>query len=277
MTSEGASPSGITAAERMIRRERWIILAGLVLITLLSWIYVLSGAGTGMGTRAMSTFTFPPPERMGMVLDWSFSYALIMLMMWWVMMIAMMTPSAAPLILLYGTAYRHEQRKGRLGAAAAPTFSFLAGYLLAWLGFSAVATFLQWTLEQLGLLHSMMMWSTNRQLSAALLIAAGLYQLSPLKHACLAHCRSPAAFLAEHYRPGASGALRMGLLHGAYCLGCCWVIMALLFAGGIMNVVWIAGLAVFVLLEKVLPWSIAFTRVSAAIFLALGLWLLFTS
>ncbi|MXN67372.1 DUF2182 domain-containing protein [Stappia sp. GBMRC 2046] len=276
MTRESASPSGLTAAERMIRRERWIIIAGLFVITFLSWAYVLSGAGTGMSTRAMTTFTFPPPARMGMAMDWSLSYAFIMLMMWWVMMIAMMTPSAAPLILLYGTAYRNEQKKGRLGAATAPTFAFLAGYLVAWLGFSVVAMSLQWLLERLGLVDSMMMWSTNRQLSAVLLIAAGLYQLSPWKNACLAHCRSPAAFLAEHFRPGAAGALRMGLLHGAYCLGCCWVLMALLFAGGIMNVVWIAGLAIFVLLEKVLPWGVVFSRISAAVFLALGLWLLLT-
>ena len=276
MTGKGVPTSGLTPAERMIRRERWIIITGLFLITLLSWAYVLGGAGTGMSSRAMTTFAFPPPARMGMAMDWSLSYAFIMLMMWWVMMIAMMTPSAAPLILLYGTAYRYEQKKDRLGAAAAPTFAFLAGYLVAWLGFSVVATSLQWLLEQLGLVHSMMMWSTNRQLSAALLIAAGLYQLSPWKYTCLSHCRSPAAFLAEHFRPGAAGAFRMGLLHGAYCLGCCWVLMALLFAGGIMNLVWIAGLAIFVLLEKVLPWGAAFSRISAAAFLALGLWLLLT-
>jgi predicted metal-binding membrane protein len=150
----------------------------------------------------------------------------------------------------------------------------LAGYLIAWLAFSAIATALQWWLERLGLVHGMLMWSTSHTLSGALLVAAGLYQLSSLKRACLAHCRSPAAFLSEHWRNGMTGALSMGLYHGLFCVGCCWVLMALLFVGGTMNLVWIAGLAVLVLLEKVLPLGRWFASATGVVLLVAGFSLL---
>jgi Predicted metal-binding integral membrane protein len=180
----------------------------------------------------MTTWRFPPPLHMARVDIWSPSYALVMFFMWWIMMIAMMIPSATPTILLYGHAYRHEQRQGKLPAGAVPTFVFVLGYLLSWAAFSGAATGLQWGLERVALIHQMMMWSINPIFTAALLIAAGLYQLTPLKTVCLEHCRSPAQYLAQHFRPGAAGAFRLGWRHGAYCLGCCWFLMALLFAGG---------------------------------------------
>ena len=133
-----------------------------------------------------------------------------------------------------------------------PTAVFLAGYLAAWLGFSVIATGLQWALEQLGLMSPMMM-TTSAWLGGTILIAAGAWQLTPLKAICLRHCRSPLGFLAGNWRPGAAGAFRMGLEHGTYCLGCCWFLMGLLFFGGIMNIYWIVGLAVLVLIEKLLP------------------------
>ena len=125
--------------------------------------------------------------------------------------------------------------------------------MLVWLGFAVAATTLHWALERAGLVSAMMMGSRSRWLSGAVLIAAGLYQLSPLKNVCLAHCRTPASFLSRHWRPHALGALRLGAMHGAYCVGCCWMLMALLFVGGVMNLTWIAALAILVLIEKALP------------------------
>jgi predicted metal-binding membrane protein len=180
--------------------------------------------------------------------------------MWWVMMIAMMVPSAAPMILLYARVARPQEQRQRNSGSLAPTAAFAAGYLVCWLGFSAAATALQFALERRELVDGMMMWSTERWLTAGLLFAAGLYQLSPVKMACLAQCRSPAEFLARHWRPGRGGAFRMGVEHGTYCLGCCWALMLLLFAAGIMNLVWIAGLSILVLAEKVVPVGTALPR-----------------
>lgn len=260
------------AIEALLRRECLIVLAGLLLITVLAGWWVAIGAGTGMSTLAMTTWRFPPPVHAAMVESWSVGHALVMFFMWWIMMIAMMTPSASPMILLYGRAYRHEQRQGKLPAGVVPTFVFVLGYLLSWAAFSAVATGLQWGLERVGLIHQMMMWSINPIFTAALLIAAGLYQLTPLKGACLEHCRSPAQYLAQHFQSGAAGALRLGWKHGAYCLGCCWFLMALLFAGGIMNLVWIAGLAIYILVEKVAPQGQLIARVAGALMVLVGLW-----
>ncbi len=180
---------------------------------------------------------------------WSLGYAVLMFFMWWIMMVAMMLPSAAPMILLFARFNRTQRDKG---APYVPTGVFALGYLLVWAGFSLVAVTAQWGFERTGLLSSMMA-STSVILGAALLIAAGVYQLTPLKHACLKHCRSPLFFISHHWRQGAWGALRMGLEHGAFCTGCCWFLMALLFYGGVMNLFWIIGLALFVLLEKVAP------------------------
>ncbi len=266
--------SAVTVTEQLVRKDRAIALAGLVLLTLLAWAYLLTGAGTGMSTIAMTTWRFPPPAPSGMAMAWSPGYWTIMLAMWWVMMIAMMTPSAAPMILLYARVSRHAQKKRQMAAGVLPTFVFAAGYLAAWFGFSAAATAAQWGLEQAGLLHQMLMWSTNATLTALLLIAAGLFQLTPLKAACLEHCRSPADYLSRAWRSGRSGAFAMGATHGAYCLGCCWALMALLFAGGVMNLVWIAGLAIAVLVEKLAPWGAGFGHALAAAMIGAGGWLL---
>lgn len=260
----------ITATEAILRRERLIVIAGLVLITALAWWWILVGAGTGMSTWAMTTWEFPPPVFGSMVEEWSLSYAVIMFFMWWIMMIAMMTPSAAPMILLYAGAHRFAQTQGKLEAGTTPTFVFALGYLSAWAVFSLIATGLQWSLERVGLIHQMLMWSINPILSATLLIAAGLYQLAPFKNVCLEHCRSPMQFLAENFKPGALGALKMGWKHGLFCLGCCWFLMVLLFAGGIMNLVWIAGLTIFVLIEKIAPHGLWIARVAGIVMLGVG-------
>lgn len=267
---------GDTTIEAVLRRDRAIVLAGLVATASLAWVWVLIGAGTGMSTFAMTTWSFPPPV-MGAGASagaWSPGYWLIMLAMWWVMMIAMMVPSAAPMILLYARVTRHAQARGQIAPTAVPTLAFATGYLLAWLGFSVAATTLQWMLQRVGLVHTMTMWSTSFTLTGGLLMAAGLYQLTPLKHACLEHCRSPAEFLSRHWRPGRSGALGMGAAHGAYCLGCCWFLMALLFAGGIMNLVWIAGLAILVLAEKVAPLGHWLARTSGIAMIAASIYVL---
>jgi predicted metal-binding membrane protein len=179
---------------------------------------------------------------------WTLGYAALMVSMWWIMMMAMMLPSAAPMILLFATINRKQREKG---APYVSTSVFAGGYALVWGAFSLIAVAAQWGLERSGLLSSMA--STSVVLGAGLLIAAGIYQLTPLKHACLRHCRSPIAFITHHWRSGEIGALRMGIEHGAFCTGCCWFLMALLFYGGVMNLYWIVGLALFVLLEKTVP------------------------
>jgi len=260
-----------TAVEVLLRRERFVVVAGLLLITALAWWWVANGGGTGMNVLAMTTWQFPPPVRPSVIETWTPGYALVMFIMWWIMMIAMMTPSASPMVLLYVRAYRHEQGQGKLAPGIVPSFAFVLGYLLAWGVFSAIATGLQWGLGRAGLIHQMLMWSLNPLFSAALLIVAGVYQLTPLKTACLKHCRSPARFLSQNFRPGVAGAAHLGWKHGLYCLGCCWFLMALLFAGGIMNLIWIAGIAIFVLIEKVAPKGELVARIAGVAMVVIGL------
>ncbi|WP_212525230.1 DUF2182 domain-containing protein [Actibacterium sp. MT2.3-13A] len=247
--------------ERLVRRDRAIVLLSVAVIVLIAGWYTVSGQGMSMSALDMTRMARPigEPMTMGMAPAWSPGHAVLVFLMWWIMMIAMMAPSAAPTLLLF-TALKRQT----LDADRAPVYglSFLAGYLACWAGFSLCAAALQWGLQPLGLISAAMMTVSSRGLAAALLVAAGLYQLTPLKAACLRHCRSPAHFLAEHRRPGLAGAFRMGARHGAYCLGCCWALMALLFVGGIMNLWWIAGIAAFVALEKLAPRGERFARVS---------------
>lgn len=258
-----------SALERLLRRDRAVTAAGTLLLCALAWLYILTGAGLGMTMWDMTGLALFPHLQGGSVmadmpgmdmggmgsagLAWSPLAWALMIAMWWTMMMAMMLPSAAPTILLYARVYRHAQAQGRIQPGLAPTGPFLAGYVLLWLAFSLTATALHWWLERQGLVSTGTMGSQKAWLSGAVLIAAGLYQLSPLKNVCLSHCRSPASFLSRHWRPGAVGALRLGALHGAYCVGCCWALMLLLFVGGVMNLIWIAVLAVIILVEKLSP------------------------
>ena len=197
------------------------------------------------------------------------------LVMWIVMMLGMMTPSAAPMILIYA-------RIGRLGAAQGTLFAatgwFAAGYLLVWSGFSLAATAAQWALQRTALLDSSMA-GRGPALGAIVLIAAGVYQWSSLKEGCLRECRAPFAFIQQQggFRRDARGALQLGLKHGAYCLGCCWMLMALLFVGGVMNALWIAAITIVVLAEKVLPAGWLLSRISGLAFVTGGGWLLLRS
>lgn len=238
-----------TVAERIALRSRAVTLAGLAVLALIAWAYLLSGAGM----PGMPGMEAPP------------GFAAIV-MMWFVMMVAMMVPAASPTILLYAQVHRHSNGP----ESRPPTAAFLAGYLACWLGFALVAAGLQSWFVSPG---SMVL--AGRDAAGGLLVAAGLYQLTPLKDACLGRCRSPALFLSRHYRPGRTGAFRLGLLHGAYCVGCCWLLMALLFVGGVMNLIWIAGLTLLVAAEKLLPGGLWLARISGIALIAWGATLIF--
>jgi predicted metal-binding membrane protein len=234
------------ALETALKRDRLIVLTGLAAVVLLAAAYTLRGVGMPMSALTMTRMAIETPYMMMTPMAWSPTYALLVFLMWWIMMTAMMVPSAAPMLLLHAGLER-KRHAGRPPYAA--TGAFLAGYLVVWAGFSAAATALQWALASAGAVTGMMAIASG-PVAAAVLIAAGLYQFTPLKDACLRHCQHPLMFLLHHWKPGTTGAFRMGAGHGRFCLGCCWFLMALLFVGGVMNLIWIAGLAIYVALEK---------------------------
>ena len=267
-------PPGAGLAETLARRDTLVVVFAVAVIVLLAGLYTVFGVGMSMTALDMTRMAPPvgqPPMSMGMAPAWSPGYALLIFLMWWIMMIAMMTPSAAPMLLLFVAVKKRGTERDRAHLLG---LTFLAGYLLCWALFSAGAVAAQWLLESAGLVDGAMMTVKSAGFSGLVMIAAGIFQFTPLKDACLAHCRSPAHFLAAHRRPGMGGALRMGLDHGSYCLGCCWALMALLFVGGIMNLWWIVGLALFVLAEKLLPWPRALSRGAGIALVLAGLWLL---
>ena len=234
--------------ETVIRRDRVVLLAGGFAVLVLAWGWLILGAGMGMTAIEMTRMAGMDGWMMQSAV-WTPAYAVLMISMWWVMMVAMMLPSAAPMLLLLARVSRKDKGDGE---PLMSTSLFAAGYLVTWGVFSLAAAGLQWIMGAARLM-SPMLETTNVWLGAAILVAAGLWQLTPMKTACLRHCRSPLGFLIGNWRSGHWGALRMGLEHGGYCLGCCWFLMALLFFGGVMNLFWIVGLAAFVLLEKTIP------------------------
>ena len=265
-----------TAIEAVLRRDRAIVAAALVILTALAWGYVCwLAADMDMGGMDMSGFRMMPAG-MGLMMPatapWSAMEFAFVFAMWAVMMIGMMTPSAAPMILIYARVGRQAARQGTPLAASA---YFAAGYLLTWIGFALVATSAQWALERAALLTPVMAGASD-MFSGTVLIAAGVYQWTPLKDACLRQCQSPLLFIQRHggFRSDLLGTLALGARHGAYCIGCCWVLMALLFVGGVMNVLWIAAIAILVLAEKVIPAGRVISRIAGAGLFAGGAWLL---
>lgn len=241
-----------------LRRERVIVVAMVLGVASLCWAYLLAGAGTmqEMGGMLMPMTSWP----------WTLSQTAVMFVMWTAMMMAMMLPSATPMILFYTTIARKRRENGE--QAASPVF-FALGYVLVWTAFSAAAVALQYGLESATLL-SPMMQTSSLVLAGALLAGAGIYQWLPLKQACLRHCRSPLEFVLACWREGAGGALVMGIRHGMYCVGCCWVLMLLLFVVGVMNTAWIAGLALYVMAEKLFPAGHWIGRTAGVLLVAWG-------
>jgi predicted metal-binding membrane protein len=213
------------------------------------------------------------PSAWMMTDQWDLLHLTLLFAMWVVMMAGMMLPSAAPALLLYAGVVRKSS--GRYQARA-HVYAFAAGYLVVWTAFSLFATVLQRALAGL-LILSPMMELRNRALASAVLLVAGIYQLTPFKRTCLESCRSPVEFIVQHWKRGVAGAFRMGLDHGVYCLGCCWALMLLLFVGGVMNLWWIGALTVFVLLEKLAPLGVQGGRLSGVLIIAMGVWNLLRS
>ena len=251
----------MTAVETLLKRDRLSVGAMLVVLTVLAWGYTIH-----LGrTMDMSGSDLAMPHMQ----PWSAGMFAYMFIMWSVMMVAMMLPSAAPMILTFAAVQRRRQEQG---GAFVPSGVFVAGYLIVWSAFSLIATSAQYGLERVALV-SPMMGKAAPWLGAALLVAAGLFQFAPLKNACLVKCRTPLSFVMTEWRDGMRGALVMGLRHGAYCAGCCWALMALLFVGGVMNLLWVATLALFVLIEKVVPAGGWLGKAGGALLIAWGAWI----
>ena len=297
-------PAADAALVHLLKRDRAVVATALGVLTLLAWAYVvflsshmampadippaetltaapsggmagmdmgLAGATTGdMAGMPMNDIGGPlaPSFRAWVPADFGFMFA-----MWSVMMIGMMTPSVAPMVLLYAAAGR---KAAEGGMPVASTIWFFAGYIAVWIAFSALATLLQWGLTELALLTPMMA-TGSALLGGALLVAVAIYQWTPLKDTCLQACQSPLVFLTTHggFRREPFGAVRLGLAHGAYCLGCCVALMLLLFVGGIMNLLWIAGLTILIFVEKIVPAGRLVPRISGVLLGAAGVWLLF--
>ena len=262
--------------ERVMARDTLVVTVAVLTIVLLAGLYTVNGVGMDMSALDMTRMAGPigEPMIMGAAQTWTWGYALLIVLMWWVMMIAMMTPSAAPTLLLYTALKRHGSERA---SATALSLLFLSGYLLIWGGFSLLATGAQWATESLGVTNGPMMTLASKPAAGAVLVLAGLFQFSALKAACLKQSLAPARFLTQHRRAGRSGALLLGMHHGAYCFGCCWALMALLFVGGIMNLYWIVGLAVYVLAEKIVPNPRLFARLAGAVLIAVGAWCIGTA
>jgi predicted metal-binding membrane protein len=237
--------------ETLLRRERLIIGGCLAAMVVLAWLYLLFSK-TAMPDMDMAGMDMSGMDMSGMVMpdlhQWGVTTVLLLFVMWAVMMVAMMLPSAAPMILAFLTV---NQRRRASSRPLVPVSIFVLGYLAVWTAYSAVATLAQWQLHGAALLSSTMA-ATSPALNGGLLIAAGVFQWTPLKRACLKGCRSPLSFLMSEWRDGTAGAFVMGLRHGSYCVGCCWVLMALLFVAGVMNLFWVAVIALFVMAEKIL-------------------------
>ena len=237
-----------------VRSDRAIFLSGAALVSIVAWAYLarMAHAPTGRVHAHAST-----------------GFAAIFLM-WTVMMIAMMLPSALPFVFAFGA--EHRARRSR-NLPYVPAGVFLAGYFAIWTAFSALAAALQQELSR-GALLSPAMTATSSLMVGGILVAACAYQWTPFKDACLRHCRSPLMFLLSDWREGSWGAFRMGIDHGLFCLGCCWLLMALPFAAGVMNLTWMAAITAFILVEKAAPGGQWFGRAGGAALAGAGAWII---
>lgn len=268
-----------TSLEGLLRRDKLVTCTAILLLIILCSLYTIFGVGMSMSAIEMtpglgqSTVAMPTMANMKKMMmepaSWSIGYGLLVFLMWWLMMVAMMLPSATPMILLYTALIRRTQKTKNI---ITEVTLFISGYLLAWAAFSLFAAALQSQLEVRGWMSPMMMETTNIYLAAGILIAAGIYQLTPLKTVCLENCRQPASFLAGYKNTWVNSPLRIGLVHGFYCVGCCWFLMGLLFFGGIMNLYWIVGLIIFVAIEKLHKKGVIFGKVlgGGAVFLGIA-------
>ena len=261
MDGVGDSTTLHRGIEAALRRDRLVVALSLAAVVALAWLYLWhhaasmpAGNDAGM---AMAMPSMPTMDPAALVLTF---------VMWGVMMVGMMLPSAAPTVLFYGTLVRRNAERGTVLPAV---WVFLTGYLLVWTGFSLAAVVVQVALEHATLLTPEMASGSN-WLSGVLLVAAGVYQLTPLKDHCLGKCRNPMQFFMTHWHRGTSGALRMGISQGAYCLGCCWMLMLLLFVVGVMNLAWVALIAAFVFLEKLLPGGRLTSRLAGVALIVAG-------
>jgi len=260
-----ADASGQGALEKLLKRDRIIIAAGLAVLSLASWGYLFYDAWR-MRTTGSCCIIVTADMR-----PWLSSELLLLFVMWAVMMVAMMAPAAAPMVLTFAALNRRRRQSQK---PYVPTGFFLLGYLIAWTIFSALATVAQRFMHGAALLSPAMV-STSAAFGAGILIVAGIFQLTPLKHACLSQCRTPLSFIMTEWREGIGGALWMGLKLGAFCLGCCWVLMLLLFVTGVMNLVWVGVITAFVLVEKMAPAAKWVSRAGGIALIAWGAWLLF--
>ncbi|MEX1058191.1 MAG: DUF2182 domain-containing protein [Natronospirillum sp.] len=249
---------------RTYRHDRWLIIAGMMVVTLVAWSYLFEAA------NSMLPHSMAMPMDMPATPAWDGGLLVGSGVMWSIMMIAMMLPGATPMVLGY-TRVQHQRRTPE--QAVRLTGLFIAGYLMVWILFSLMAAVAQWTLYGLGMMSSAM-GQTDPLLASAFLIGAGVFQWSNLKDACLTQCRSPLDFLLNEWREGARGALVMGLHHGLFCIGCCWMLMLLMFVGGVMNLLWMAAITLYVLAEKLLPRMRELSRLTGGILVISGVVLL---
>jgi len=257
-----------TPLESALKHDRLIVIAALAAIAVVAWLYMIHEArameATGVCHCAGMAMSGPD------VRPWSTAAIMPLFLMWAEMMVAMMIPSAAPMILTFAMVNRKRRERER---PFVPTGIFLLGYLVVWSFFSLLAALAQWALHGAALLTPMMQ-SSSALLGGGLLLVAGIFQWTPWKHACLSHCRSPLQFLLGDWREGPGGALSMGIKHGAFCAGCCWMLMALLFVAGVMNMLWVAAITILVLLEKVAPQSWRLRHVVGGFLVAWGVWMI---
>lgn len=268
-----------TRLELLLKRDRAVVLAAVVAIAALAWAYV-AWLAANMGAAAPSGTDMPGMDMPGMDMGgtlapalrgWSVGDFAFMFAMWAIMMIGMMLPSVAPMLLVYAGVGRQAGSQGKPFAATA---WFAAGYLLAWVAFSMIATSAQWILESVLLLTPMT--GIGTRIGGVVLIAAGIYQCTPLKDVCLSTCQSPMQFIMRHggFRSDPRGAINLGVEHGTYCIGCCWALMAILFVVGIMNLLWVAAIAAFILLEKIIVPGRLLSRAAGTVLIGAGVWML---